>query len=156
MPRGLYLKIPTTSAAATASQTPHPTTSIPVIHKNAIALICLDDAHKNLGLGRGYLVKGAACRGADPLLKTVVAIPGDSVVLRHNDIIVNDVKYPYPTVTHDSQGRPLKIYPRGVYSHTKGYWLIGTHVNNSWDSRYWGPIAPQQITAQLKPLLLFP
>lgn len=138
MPRGLYVK-------EFSSE----------INRSDIVLVCLNDPYKNLGLAKGYLVKGKKCQGSDPLLKSVIAIPGDNVVLYDDYVMVNGVKLPYPTLSFDSKNRPLTPYPRKTYLNTSGYWLIGTHDKRSWDSRYWGPVARQQIISKIKSLIFW-
>jgi len=90
------------------------------------------------------------CETHDPLIKRILAVPGDTVVLTRDSIIVNGILYPYATKRIDSNGRRLWAYPRGVYSGTSGYWVIGTGSVDSWDSRYWGPITRSQILYPLK------
>lgn len=144
MPRGIYIKNYHSN-----------------ITRKTLALICLHEPYQSLGLQRGYLMHGQSCHGnnassdAAPLLKSVLALPGDDVILQNDYIAVNGARYSYRTAQHDSAGRALASYPRGSYPHTIGYWLIGTHAANSWDSRYWGPITPTQVIAQLKPLWLW-
>jgi conjugative transfer signal peptidase TraF len=118
-----------------------------------IVAFCLAEPYKILGLTKTYIQQGSKCGGTDPLIKQVIAIPGDNVVLADNYIEVNSYKQFYPTLHQDSAGRSLAAYPRGTYSNTQGYWMIGTHAKNSWDSRYFGPIENAQILYKLKPLL---
>jgi len=122
------------------------------ISRGDIVALCLEEPYKTLGLTRGYIAKGHRCEGTDPLIKEVIAIPGDEVVLADQFIRVNGVTYPYATFYRDSFHRKLAIYPRGKYSHVQGYWLIGTHSSYSWDSRYWGEVRTNQILYKLKPL----
>ena len=122
------------------------------IHVGDIVLLCLNEPYKSLGIHRLYVEKGNRCQGSDPLVKEVIAIPGDTVVLNDKYVQVNDIQYIAKTFSKDSLGRPLEIYPSGRYSKTTGYWLLGTHAFNSWDSRYWGPISPDQILYKLRPL----
>gem|GEM_PF-3309728 len=123
------------------------------IKRGDLVLVCLNNVYKKYGLERGYLIKGNKCDGIDPLIKRVIALPGDSVILHRDYIMVNNTKYPYATASHDSRGILLNSYPRQKYPNTNGYWLIGTHHKNSWDSRYWGPVPRQQIVTTLKPLI---
>lgn len=123
------------------------------IHRGDIVALCLADPYKTLGLIRGYVEKGRRCQGTDPLIKAVIAIPGDEVTLTDRFIRVNNVIYPYQTFYTDSLHRKLPVYPRGKYLHIQGYWLIGTHSACSWDSRYWGEIQANKILYKLKPLL---
>lgn len=117
-----------------------------------IVALCLPEPYQSFGLARFYIAKGHTCQKSESLIKQVVALPGDTVVLGDHDMQVNHVTYPYPTADHDGAGRILFHPPRGVYYHTTGYWLIGTHAANSWDSRYWGPLDKTMILSVLKPV----
>jgi conjugative transfer signal peptidase TraF len=136
MPKGIYLR-------DTGS-----------IHRSDIVALCLEEPYKTLGLKKFYIGKGHRCQGADPLIKEVIAIPGDDVVLTDQFIRVNKTIYLYPTFYADSLHRKLAVYPRGKYSHVQGYWVIGTHSPYSWDSRYFGEIHAHQILYKLKPALI--
>lgn len=125
------------------------------ISRGDILAFCLEDPYKTIGLHRLYIEKGQRCHGATPLIKEIIAIPGDNVVLTNQYIEVNGITYPYKTLYVDSMGRKLGTYPHGNYFNTQGYWLIGTHALNSWDSRYWGPVSKRQVLYQLKPLLVW-
>lgn len=124
------------------------------VHRGDTVAFCLTEPHKTIGLDRGYLAKGRACQGADPLIKQVIAIPGDTVQLTNPLIRVNGVIYGYRTLYADSLYRPLAVYPRGNYAPSQGYWLVGTHSVQSWDSRYYGAINRSQMLYKLKPLWL--
>lgn len=137
MPKGIYIK---ENAA---------------IQKGSIVAACLAPEFESIGLERRYLGKGGRCQGIDPVIKKVIAVPGDTVDLQNQFIQVNGIRYDYPTYQKDSQNRPMLIYPRGVYQPTTGYWLIGTQDSRSWDSRYWGPVKSSQILMVLKPVLTF-
>lgn len=137
MPRGLYVK----------------SHSLNFISQGDIVSICLPEPYKNLGLRNHYIEKGRACTNSEPLLKQVIAVPGDNVELADDHIIVNSKVYNYQTLYLDSYSRPLSVFPRGTYSNLDAYWLIGTHDPKSWDSRYWGPVKKQQILAVLKPVI---
>jgi type IV secretory pathway protease TraF len=48
-------------------------------------------------------------------------------------------------------GVPLAHYPFGAY--TNGIWAVSDFNANSYDSRYFGPVAPEAIRFYAKPLL---
>jgi len=125
------------------------------VKRGDIVLFCLDKADKKVGLKRHYLTKSYQCDGVTPLIKEVIAVPGDNVTLNDDSIIVNTTQYLYKTRYRDNVGRTLKVYPRNHYLYTKGYWLIGTNSSNSWDSRYWGPIANKQIISAITDLIVW-
>jgi conjugative transfer signal peptidase TraF len=119
------------------------------IKRGDIVAACLIDPYKSIGLKNHYIEKGTKCDGVVPVIKRILAIPGDNVLLTSNNIIVNNIAFPFKTLSTDSSGRILNIYPRGKYFHLTGYWLIGTGSEKSWDSRYWGPVYANQILYKL-------
>lgn len=123
------------------------------IEHGDIISFCLAKPSQTFGLQRGYLMSGQICHGSVPLLKEVIAVPGDDVALSMTSIIVNGKVYSAVTDLVDSQNRKLFIFPRGTYLHTSGYWLFGNNSVKSWDSRYWGPVQSFQIISKMKPLL---
>jgi signal peptidase I, bacterial type/conjugative transfer signal peptidase TraF len=124
------------------------------VHRGDTVAFCLAEPDKTIGINRGYVAKGHICQGTDPLIKQVIAIPGDTVQLTDQSIRVNGVIYGYHTFYADSRHRPLAVYPRGNYAPSHGYWLVGTHSAQSWDSRYYGAISRSQMLYKLKPLWL--
>lgn len=122
------------------------------IKRGDIVLVCLHEPYKTIGLQRRYIAKGSKCEGAEPLIKEVVAIPGDTVILTEEYLKINGQKFSFLTYHYDSQNRSLNVYPCGKYQ--QGYWLIGTNDNRSWDSRYWGFVRREQILYKLKPLMV--
>jgi conjugative transfer signal peptidase TraF len=124
------------------------------VKRGDIVAACLDEPYKTIGLKNFYIEKGQACNGSDPVIKQVIAIPNDDVVWSKNGIIVNNITFDLPVHNKDSKGKILNHTEFGEYSHTKGYWLIGTNSTNSWDSRYWGDLKKEQILYKLKALML--
>ena len=118
------------------------------IQRNDIVLVCLPIPYREIALKRKYLEHGGICNGIDPVIKQVLAIPGDYVVLTNKFIEVNHKRYNYITKQRDRVGRLLISYPRSKF-YTNGYWVFGTNNPNSWDSRYWGPINKKQIISNL-------
>src|ERR1700761_379923 len=51
------------------------------IKQNDLVAICLNKQIQDFGLSRGYLHAGTRCNGSTPLLKSILAIPGDNVTL---------------------------------------------------------------------------
>lgn len=137
MPYGLYIK------------------SSGKIEKGDYILFCLLEAERNIGLVRGYLEPGKRCNGSIPLIKKVISLPGETVKLTDDSIIVSNQVLNYKTIYNDSQNRKLKVYPRGTY--TKNcYWVVGDRdILHSWDSRYWGCIKTDQIITKLKPFFIW-
>lgn len=127
------------------------------IQRNDIIAFCLKPEYQKFALKRGYLIRagGNRCQYSEPVIKKVIAAPGDNVILSEESITVNGKTYFYKTLHKDSNGRTLFTYPRRTYNNTPDYWLIGTSSTQSWDSRYFGPISPEAILWKIKPLLVF-
>jgi conjugative transfer signal peptidase TraF len=91
---------------------------------------CPDD--HGLSAKRGYRGKGVCPDGAVPLLKPVVARPGDRVFLGPVGMEVNGKLLPRTApLERDSEGRPLTHWPFGRYTVAPGtLW-----VASSYDSR---------------------
>ena len=119
-------------------------------------LVCLPDPIAQEGHERGYLKKGIGCtNGAEPLLKELIAVPGDNVFLTSNEMIVNGVGYQAPLFKIDRQGRATVYVQRGSYDHTSLYWLYGEHDQTySWDSRYYGGVGRENIMGIARPLFI--
>ncbi len=112
------------------------------IHRGDIVALCLPKETALLGLKRGYLRKGSCPSGAIPVLKEVIAVPGDNVMVTKGDIIVNGKPYWAPIQIRDRMGRTMvtKVV-LNQSQQARGYWLYG--MNNpiySWDSRYYGEV----------------
>lgn len=103
---------------------------------------------------RGYLPWGLCAGGLAPLLKPVVALPGDTVRLG-DQVWVNGVAIAGSTrLAVDGRGRPLPRPTAGVVP--PGHvWVVSTHHPGSFDSRYVGAIATKQIQGVMQPLWLW-
>ena len=84
------------------------------IKRGNIISFCLNSHYQQIGLSQHYLQRGSVCDGSNPLIKQVIAIPGDDVLLAENYIAVNRIKHFYKTFHVDSFNRPLMTYPRGI------------------------------------------
>jgi type IV secretory pathway protease TraF len=95
--------------------------------------------------------------GAIPIIKQVIAIPGDEVVLDSQSIVVNGKFYPAPQRFIDHNNLPIKQFvTMGQHFNTPSYWLYGVHAPlDSWDSRYFGAVAQQHIINVVRPVLVF-
>jgi conjugative transfer signal peptidase TraF len=107
MKKGIYLKL----------------NIIKNIRKGDIVLFCLSEKYQQAGLTHHYLEKGKLCNGTDPLIKEVIAVPGDQVTLLTDAIVVNGLRLAYKTRHHDSRQLPLVTYPRGQYT-VDAFWVI--------------------------------
>jgi len=94
--------------------------------------------------------------GFSPLIKPVVAWPGDTVEISAAGIIVNGQPLPNTaTINHDSTGRQLHPFPAGTYHVQKDeLWVVSSFSPRSFDSRYFGPIPLRSVHSWIRPLLV--
>ncbi len=103
---------------------------------------------QTLAVERHYLSKNT------PLLKTIYGIPGDEICIQNGVVSVNQ-KTVAQVKKYDSQGR-LMPYRRGCgMLHNDAYFLLSTAIENSFDSRYFGPVGEADILGVATPLLIF-
>ena len=140
MPLGFYQRIDTSK-----------------IKQGDLVSVCLPKQIAAIALQRGYLRSGSCPSQVIPVLKQVIAIPGDTVTLTDSNIIVNGFKYLAPFMPMDHNKQPLqKFIPNGIYRSSGGYWIYGANdAVNSWDSRYYGAVNRAAIIGVYKPLLTF-
>ena len=106
---------------------------------------------------RHYVIAGSCASGVTEIVKRIAAIPGDRIELGQGGVRVNGERVPgSELLDRDSQGAPLAHAEEGEIVLAAGrYWVMGTHVRRSWDSRYFGPIAREQIVGGARPLWTF-
>lgn len=116
---------------------------------------CPAEPFASLAAARGYRTRGTCPDGAAPLLKPVVAKPGDIIELFNRGIAVNGKLLPCTAaLARDTKGRPLVPFPFGVYKVPNGsVWVASTYNPRSFDSRYFGPIPLSSVRARLRPIL---
>lgn len=105
-----------------------------------------------LMVDRGHLERGN-CDGSHvtPLLKSVGAVPGDSVTVRQGRAVeVNGQPIP------NSQPIPaVPAWPDGTYAVLPGHvWLFSTYTDASFDSRYFGPVPVAGVRGRASPVLI--
>jgi conjugative transfer signal peptidase TraF len=124
---------------------------------NSASLVefCLAGPLGTVSLRRGYRDRGVCDDGGAPLLKPLIAGPGDVVQLSPRGICVNGVLLANTApLSKDTKGRPLKTWPFGRYRVAPGtVWVASSYQPRSFDSRYFGPISTATIRHRLKPLL---
>ena len=116
---------------------------------------CPPEPLSRLSVVRRYRNPGNCPDGDSPLLKPIVAWPGDVVVLSKSGIQVNGVllRNTAPR-SQDSKARLLPHYPFGAYRVSSGaIWVASTYHPLSFDSRYFGPISTTIVRHRLKPFL---
>jgi conjugative transfer signal peptidase TraF len=129
---------------------------VPPLAGEAIA-VCLPEAWGRFAMARGYISAGKCPGGAEPVLKQVLAVPGDTVRVDADGLAVNDkpIANTKP-LSVDAAGRPLRAFPAGTYVVRWGdVWVAGDGNPRSMDSRYFGPVAAADVVARLQPLVTF-
>ena len=94
--------------------------------------------------------------GFSPLIKPVVAWPGDMVETSPEGLTINGVFLPNTVpVDHDSKGTTIRPYPYGKYRvATDEVWTVSSFSPRSFDSRYFGPIPLRSVHLWVRPLLV--
>lgn len=116
--------------------------------------ICLPQGPAlSLGLSRGYIRSGLCSEGASPLIKTVVALPGQLVVIA--DAVTIDGRPLMHSHVHplDAEGRRLIAYSGGTIP--PGHLFLYSSFPGSYDSRYFGPVPASGVLGLAKPILTF-
>lgn len=127
------------------------------LHHDDLIAVCLPKSLAQHGLKNGYLMSGG-CGDSNtmPVLKQLIAMPGDIVEVGLKSILVNVKTYPAKIQTHDGLGHPLKIHSQlGVKMMVNNYWIYGSASERSWDSRYYGGVERSDIIGVYKPFLVF-
>jgi conjugative transfer signal peptidase TraF len=116
---------------------------------------CPAEPFASLAISRGYRDRGTCRDGATPLMKPVVARPGDTVDLSEQGIAVNGRLLPNTAPLRvDTHGRPLVPWPFGRYQvQPRTVWVASSHHPRSFDSRYFGPIPVGSIRDHVRPVL---
>jgi conjugative transfer signal peptidase TraF len=116
---------------------------------------CPAEPFASLALSRGYRDRGTCSDGGAPLLKPVVARVGDVVEVSVAGIAVNArlLRNTAP-LRMDTKGRPLTSWSPGRYTVEPGFvWVASSYSRQSFDSRYFGPVAVRSIRDHIRPLL---
>jgi len=88
-----------------------------------------------------------------PLMKHVVAVPGDTVTVSAQGTYINGQLFPHSAVSTTAKG--YQLFRFGTYTLQAGqYWLLGTSPD-SWDSRYIGPVPIDLIDSTIRPVWTF-
>ncbi|RWC00343.1 MAG: conjugative transfer signal peptidase TraF [Mesorhizobium sp.] len=102
---------------------------------------------------RGYLRRGLCAGSFAPLIKTVMALPGQHVEIGEN-VAVDGQPIPSSLVrTMDGEGRTVEAYSGGVVP--AGFLFLHSSFASSYDSRYFGPIPSSGLLGLARPFLTF-
>ena len=111
-----------------------------------------------LGAERGYVPQGGCPGGYEPLVKPIVAVQGDLVEIAPSGVRVNGHQIDGSAqLEQDTAGRALRAYPAGAYQVEAGeVWLLSGHDPRSFDSRYFGPVAVDNVQGTARPVWVVP
>ncbi len=126
------------------------------LHRGDIAIFCLESEEAiRLAATRKYLGFGRCPGGLLPLIKTVIAVPGDHITFAGKEIVVNGNTIPNSTIQHtDSHGRKLASNLREGVVPAGKVLMLSTHNSKSFDSRYFGLI-PLKTIEVVEPIITF-
>ena len=116
--------------------------SLPV---GSIVLVQLPLAVAAFADGRGYLPRGI------PILKRIGAAAPQSVCLRGDAVLVDDVQVAR-TMARDGALRPLSNWPACRRLRDGELFLLSLPHPSSFDSRYFGPITSSQVIGRARAL----
>jgi conjugative transfer signal peptidase TraF len=116
---------------------------------------CPAEPFASLSAIRGYRGKGNCLDGAEPLMKPIVAVEGDTVEISIRGVTVNGKLLPNSSPrSFDKQNRSLAHWSFGTYNVGVGtVWVISSFNSRSFDSRYFGPIPASSIRSRLQALI---
>jgi conjugative transfer signal peptidase TraF len=110
-------------------------------------------AAAELALQRGYLPRGLCQSGTGPLIKTIVALPGQSVEV-DGQVIIDGEPLPFSRVLKaDAEGRAIPVH-RGGTVEADALFLHSDFVG-SYDSRYFGPLPAEGVLGLAQEVLTF-
>ncbi len=78
-------------------------------------------------------------------IKRVIGLPGDTIVLTLNDVIVNGVTLHEPYITPAPPGETENPEPQTFKLSSNQYFVMGDNRSDSQDSRFFGPITQREI-----------
>ena len=107
----------------------------------------------DLARERSYLPSGLCPAGTSPLIKTVVALAGQSIRIE-GQVIIDDAPLQASTVySRDAKGRPMTPWTGGVVP--EGEVFLHSDFVGSYDSRYFGPLPAAGILGLARDVLTF-
>ena len=106
---------------------------------------------------RGYLISGSYNGGYGPLLKKLMALPGDVVSFTDDGVIVNGILIANTKpFLHDRIGDPLPVLRFDNYTLRENEVLfLSDHLPRSFDCRYLGIQDMRQIIGVHRPILVW-
>jgi conjugative transfer signal peptidase TraF len=124
------------------------------VDRGEIVQACPPLSIVRFALDRGYIPKGSCSTGAAPMLKIVVAAAGDRVDVSRDGVRINGALLPNSRRSlTDGRKRPLPAIAEGTYRLGPHEIWLWTPYPGSWDSRYYGPLALDDLVARAQLVL---
>jgi conjugative transfer signal peptidase TraF len=105
---------------------------------------------------RDYIGPSERCAaGMPPVMKPIVAVPGDTVEVTAMGTWVNGQLLPKSRVFDtDSDGRPIEHLPLGWKKTLAAgeFFILANIIERSLDSRYYGPVLRADIHGRVRPI----
>ncbi|GJG89650.1 putative conjugal transfer protein TraF [Gemmatimonadetes bacterium T265] len=110
--------------------------------RGAVVVWCLPADVGAVARRRGYVMRGSCPGGAEPVLKRVAAVPGDTVVVDASGLHVNGrLLANSRALARDAAGRAAPaVTPGRIVVHVGMAWLWSPYSMRSYDSRYFGAV----------------
>ncbi len=125
-----------------------------ILQRGQTVEVCLPEIIGEQGLERGYLNEGSCEGGFEPVIKELIATPGDKIQITQEGIWVNQIFYYAPFIKFDMHGYAMSSYPIKFIKSTNQYWLYGANdPEYSWDSRFYGGVDRENIQGVIRPFL---
>lgn len=122
---------------------------------NDYVVFCLDDLTAKKAYMAKYINHGSCPGGYEPLLKKIIAVPGDYLLFDNNLIKTPSGEYQAPTFKKDKSNHSINFKQQYGSLILSGFWVYGDNNIRSFDSRYFGQIKQKQILYVAKPLFVF-
>ena len=127
-------------------------TKVENVERGQLVLFCPSDDVAKLGMERGYIGSGPCPSGGRPLAKAVVGLPGDEIRI-DGRVWVNGILQQNSAVrTVDSAQRPMPQQTSGLVIADDELFVMSDYIENSFDSRYFGPVRAKTVRGRLHPI----
>jgi conjugative transfer signal peptidase TraF len=133
------------------------TGSVKKLERGKLVLVCPKKSPIiDVAIEREYLSVGFCESGSVPVIKKLVGLPGESVVVTREGLMVAGVLWPHSQqYRKDDRGRPLPVYSGGVVPENSVF-VISDYNSASFDSRYFGPVPVKNIEGYIRPVFTEP
>lgn len=123
-------------------------------NKSDLVEACLPNEVRDFAISRGYIKENGRCDGHPSIIKNVMGVEGDQITIT-DGIEINGVGIQDASIRRsDMEGRALTATNDTVVEPGE-VWLMSTHSEVSFDSRYFGAVGVENVLGKLEPLWEF-